>query len=117
MNISKEEVLRVILSRPVYNCQKNTFKTIFPEIYNEILKINFPLEFKFTQKLYHYIYDDLELKLGLCPICGKRCKFRSFNFGYQHHCSTKCSSLDKTVQEKSKQTCQERFGCDFSICQ
>ena len=48
--------------------------------------------------------------MGKCSICGKQCKFKSFNLGYCSHCSFKCSANDPKRLEKYHKTCQERYG-------
>ena len=112
MQFSKEEVLSIITTQPNGNIEEKQFKKKFPELYQEIQSLSFPEEFKWTQKLYHYFNDDLELNLGLCPVCGKRCKFRSINLGYLHHCSKKCTHLDKNTELKRRDTCILKFGVD-----
>lgn len=97
---------------------------------------SFPDDFKWTQKLYHYFHDDIDLQLGLCPVCGKRCKFKSFTTGYCKTCSVSCGSMlsrklaketmikrygidsyAKTDEfiEKCKETCNERYGKDYYV--
>ena len=67
----------------------------YPEIYKEFKSITFPEKVPFFQLFWHFVNDDLELKLGLCPICGNRCKFNFYKFkGYRKHCSEKCLRKD-----------------------
>lgn len=47
---------------------------------------------------------------GICPVCGKSTNFIGYLYGYRQHCSTSCSSSDKKVQEKNKNTNLERYG-------
>lgn len=133
--MTKEEVLSILKTHPNGNIEESNFKKKFPEHYQILSTWNFPTDFKFTQKLFHYFNNDPELKLGLCPVCGNRCKFVSFGIGYLHHCSIQCSRLDNNVQMKMKeasikkwgyeypsqspkfrakviQTCNEKYGCD-----
>lgn len=112
MQPSKEELLSILKSQPYGNVEEHNFKRKYPEHYQEILKINFPEKFKFSQKLFHYLHNDPELKLGLCPVCEKRCSYLNINQGYRGHCSLKCRSNDIHIIEKQKQTCIERFGVD-----
>ena len=78
---TKEEVLSILKIHPNGNIEEPQFKKKFPEHYQILSTWEFPSDFKFTQKLFHYFNDDPELKLGLCPVCGKRCKFASFGGG------------------------------------
>lgn len=111
MELSKEEVLSILKSQPNGNIEEYNFKKKFPKIYQEVLSMSFPEDFKFTQKLFHYFHNDPELKLGLCPVCGKRCKFQKFGCGYSHHCSLICARKDPNTQKIRSQTCLEKFGC------
>ena len=56
--------------------------------------------------------DDPDLKLGICPVCGNRCKFKNLNFGYWNHCSSKCASTDENVIDKLQQTNLKRYGVE-----
>lgn len=107
-----DDVLIQIKANPMYLCNERNFKKKFSDIYIQILKLSFPSDFKFSQKLYHFLYDDIELKLGTCPICGKRCPYRNFILGYRHHCSQKCSAIDVNTREKCRRTCQSIYGHD-----
>lgn len=107
-----ETVLVYIKTNPTYLCRERCFKKNFPDLYEQILSLSFPSNFKFSQKLYHFLHDDMNLKLGICPICGKRCPYRNITLGYRHHCSPKCSAVDDNTRLKYKQTCQNVYGCD-----
>ena len=109
-SLSKLEVFELLKIKPNGNIERNIFKRKFPSLYQEILNINFPADFKWTQKLFHYFHDDFELKLGLCPMCGKRCGFIKFNKGYLNHCSKKCTILDENTKIKKENTCLNRYG-------
>lgn len=136
--MSKKELLDILLSnhKLLLNL-KNTLRH-YPDIYNDFLTWVFPKEFTFSQKLYHYLYDDQELKLGQCKECNNRCLFKSFTSGYCEYCSPKCRSknlpnsmsseksrlkLSETkkkqysdkqwhdnVVNKNKKTCEDRYG-------
>ena len=113
--LNKLELLDIILSNiKSFTIEKNLRKH-FPEHYQKIQEISFPKDFKFSQKLYHYIHDDYELKLGVCPICGKRCPYRNINLGYRKHCSQKCAANDNITKKKKEDSLFEHFGvtCTF----
>lgn len=74
----------------------------YPEIYKEFKSITFPEKLPFSQLFWHFINDDPELKLGLCPVCGNRCRFKNLVIGYRHHCSPKCFWEDKKFIELYK---------------
>ena len=46
------------------NGQERIFKKRFPDHYKNICSLSFPESFRFSQKIYHYIHNDEELKLG-----------------------------------------------------
>lgn len=92
--------------------KKKEFSNKFKELYIEITNISFPKDFTFKQKLWHYLHDDLDLNLGTCKTCGKRCKFKSFNHGYIEHCSLSCMQNDEETKTKKKETCLEKYGVE-----
>lgn len=49
---------------------------------------------------------------GICH-CGNLTKFRDMWYGYNKHCCTRCIPLDPEVQNKMKETCQEKYGTDY----
>ena len=93
--------------------RENYIKNHFTDIYNDFITYNFPEEFTFLQKLYHYLNDDIDLKLGICPICGNRTKFLNFSNGYRTYCSNKCSANSIIKQNETKNTCLEKYGCEY----
>ena len=86
------------------------FRKKFPEAYSDMRAAGFPDGFAFRQRLYHWIYDDFGLKLGVCPVCGKRCSFESFNAGYKKHCSRGCSTKSADTKSKRRRTCLKKYG-------
>ena len=72
------------------NIREDSFKLRYPKEYIQITDF-FPKDFSFSQKLYHYINNDFDLKLGICPLCGNRNKFLSKSKGYSMFCSKKCA--------------------------
>jgi len=110
------------------------FPKYFPELYKEYLNVHFPdesNEWRFCQKLWHFLQNDYELNLGKCIECGKRCTMESFVEGYKTYCCNKCvnkSSKHKELSAISKElkygdknynnrtnarkTCLEKYGVD-----
>lgn len=88
--------------------KEKSFSKYFPELYQEYKSIVFPEEsndWGFCQKLWHFLQDDYELKLGICPICGKRCSFENkFRKNYHKYCSSHCQNIASEVIEKRFQT-------------
>ena len=110
--MSKEEILEIVNSckNGMYS-RETVFKNKFPEDYDCILKMEFPLNFTFPQKLYHYLNNDYELNLGLCK-CGKRCSFVNLKKGYLQFCSNTCKCFVKNANEKRKDTYLKKYGVD-----
>lgn len=93
------------------NGRETLFKKRFPYHYEKICSWKFPSDFKFTQKIYHYINNDVDLNLGICR-CGKRCKFKNYKQGYYKHCSNRCSQIDENTIEKRTLTNFKKYGTD-----
>ena len=139
--ISKQSLKELICSdknKSGFYSKEKTWNNIFKENYIELLSWNFPNEFTFQQKIYHYLNDDPELMLGICAKCGNRCRFHTIPIGYATYCSRKCIQNSQTVREKaiqtclknngvkypgqaeivkkkSQQTCLERYGCKYAL--
>jgi len=112
------------------SCFESNIKSKFPDIHAHIISYTmFPEDFKFSQKMYHYLNNDPDLMLGICPICGNRCKFKQFTTGYTMSCSKECSDVIKsrsisktkakrTADEKDescrkrRETCLKKYGVD-----
>lgn len=116
MDFDKAEIFK-ICSSTKNSCfvRESYFKNKFPDAYFDILKIDFPETFVFKQKLYHWIYDDFSLNLGICPECGNRCKFKSITRGYHKYCCCSCATSSKEVQDKTKKTCLKRYNTEYSF--
>ena len=108
--MNKEEVFNLLKTKGGFYCQEKQFIKKFPDIYDDICRIDFPEDFSFSQKLYHYFNNDPDLKLGICPVCGNRCPFYGFNKAYSNWCSAKCRMKDENIKAKIKQTCLEKYG-------
>jgi len=118
MHVTTKQSLLCLICSPEnksgYFTRESTWKTMFSEFYNDLQSWEFPDDFKFGQKVYHYLNNDPDLLLGLCPECGRRCRFLTSAVGYCHFCSSKCASNSSNVREKYKETCLERYGCECS---
>lgn len=110
--MDKKEVFNILKTKGRFYCQEKQFIKRFPDIYDDICRIDFPDDFTLIQKIYHYFMDDPDLKLGICPVCGNRCKFKNLNFGYWNHCSSNCASIDKDVVDKLHQTNLKKYGVE-----
>ena len=77
----------------------DSIKKNYPEIYDELESVDFPKEYTFTQKLWHFLQDDYTIHR--CK-CGNPVHFIDFKKGYRQYCSKTCPS----VIEYNKSTLQ-----------
>ena len=95
---------------------ESKFEKIFSKLYLEFKTWTFPDDWTFSQKIYHFLHDDIEFKMGKCKECGKQLKWICFNLGYDRiFCSRKCRSNNIEVKQKYKDTCLERMGVDHNF--
>ncbi len=116
--MTKDEIFKLLKVYPkdggMYKMSEKSFRNNFQDVYEDIISYTYPEGFSFKQKMYHYLLDDFEFKIGLCE-CGKRCKFIDIFNGYLEYCSVSCSRKSKKVQEKVKQTCLKKYGVEHSF--
>ena len=77
----------------------DSIKKNYPEIYDELESVEFPKEYTFIQKLWHFLQDDYTIHR--CK-CGNPVHFIDFKKGYRQYCSKTCPS----VIEYNKSTLQ-----------
>lgn len=98
--------------------REKRFANNFPEIYNEFKCVVWEEDRPFIELMWHFLQDDIDLKLGRCVICGKLSiwspKHCGFRVGYHKHCSRECVNVDDEINlkrvESYKKTCMERYG-------
>lgn len=101
----------IILTKSYRSITKEyKFKEYFPEIYLKIQSIDFPIDFTWSQKLYHYLNNDFNFTLGICPMCGNRCKYRTITLGYSNYCSYSCLNKSDEHKTKVKNTINTKYG-------
>lgn len=91
------------LNNPVKR-QERYIKKHYPDEYQTIIK--YPGR-TWSEKL--YMYEHEINKLPKCPVCGKYVKYHA-TYGYNTYCSQSCVRKSELVQEKTKQTCLEKYG-------
>ena len=79
--------------------KQDSIKKNYPEIYDELESAEFPKEYTFIQKLWHFLQDDYTIHR--CK-CGNPVHFIDFKKGYRQYCSKTCPS----VVEHNKSTLQ-----------
>lgn len=77
----------------------DSIKKNYPEIYDELESVEFPKEYTFIQKLWHFLQDDYTIHR--CK-CGNPVHFIDFKKGYRQYCSKTCPC----VIEYNKSTLQ-----------
>ncbi len=81
----------------------DSIKKQYPEIYEELEKVEFPKEYTFIQKLWHFLQDDFTIHK--CK-CGNPVHFIDFKKGYREYCSRNCPCLTEynklTLQKAQK---------------
>jgi hypothetical protein len=88
--MEKLEIFNYILTTPDKSGwlkKEETIKKKYPELYEELKKIDFPTHFTFVQKLWHFLQDDYEIHK--CK-CGNELHFIDFKKGYRTYCSRDC---------------------------
>ena len=93
--------------------KESGFKKHFPEIYNEFIKTEFPLELQnlpFKQKLWHFLNGIYTIPV--CKICGNPVNFltRKGQWGYCTYCSGSCAMKDDVIKEKLDSTKLTKYG-------
>ena len=110
--MDNDEILAILRKSYKFLNEKHFYKK-FPEKYKEINELNFPNDFTFAQKLYHYFNNDLKCELGICAYCGNRSKLKSFWRGYGKYCCNKCTMLSEETKEKRKNISLNKYGTEY----
>ena len=85
--------------------KESLFAETFPIIYKDFKTWIFPNDWSFSQRMYHYLHNDINFNIGKCKNCGKQLKWVSFTKGYIHtFCSVKCSMNSVDTHNKIKNT-------------
>lgn len=109
---SISEVLDIV-SKHKACVKEDVFKKYFPKLYDELMSKPYPESFIFAQKLFHFLYEDNDLKKGLCKTCGKRTTFLGFSKGYRPYCNAKCMGADEEFWKKHMDASLEKYGCMY----
>lgn len=105
---TKQEVYEVIKANPSLGLSgESRFRKRFPRHYEIVRSIDFPEDFLFSQKLYHYLND---LPYPVLGVCGKPVKFKNFSFGYFEYCKKRCECMKDVTNAKMRATNLERYG-------
>lgn len=65
----------------------------------------------YQESLYRIIHN-IDIR-PTCQSCGGHVNFKNTRDGFRRFCSTRCSSNDNTVKEKSKKTCLDKYGVEY----
>ena len=81
------------------------------DIINDYNRKYFNLELPFTQKLYNYLYDIIQIPK--CDNCDNLIKWRGiFTEGYLKNCSKECKNNSKLRIKRTKATNTKKYGVD-----
>ena len=98
---------------PKRSSKKWFIKNNYQNYYNEIIDKTCCLETdNFSEKIYCIINNLSNRPKCKSLVCDNSVNFIQYNMGYSSFCSTKCSTNDKHVQEKSSTTCLKRYGVE-----
>lgn len=99
------ELKEIVFSSLKGLTQESRIKYHFPLNYEELMSWDFPKDFSFIQKLYHYLNGDNNLILiGRCKTCGEKTSFKTITSGYSQYCCTKCQQNNCENKQKCKNT-------------
>ena len=84
--------------------KQDSIKKNYPEIFNEMEKCEFPENYSFTQKLWHFLQDDFTIHR--CE-CGNELHFIDFKKGYRTYCSKDCPCVLEHNKETLKKAQKE----------
>jgi len=119
-NVSKLELINYFLcdNKSGYKTKEkhvlNNFVGLIDLINDYNNKFFIENTFPFTQKLYNYLYNIIEIPK--CINCGAEIKWRGiFTEGYLTYCSKQCKSSSKIRIERAKKTCLERYGVNSPL--
>jgi len=101
--LTPEELVNLIKKNP-FNFGR-MIKSSNREFY-DFINVNFKGS-RFPEKLYRYINIDNK-NLGICPNCGKDCKFIHINKGFSYRCSYTCHN--RAAQQSKEKTTMEKYG-------
>ena len=119
-NVSKLELINYFLTdnKSGYKTKEKhiliNFVGLIDLINNHHNKYFINNDFPFTQKLYNYLYDIIEIPK--CNNCGTHIKWRGiFTEGYLTYCSKQCKNSSKIRIERAKKTCLKKYGVDSPL--
>jgi hypothetical protein len=112
-----QEFIKSFLINDNNKLKQSAIRHIPENLINDIFNLGSSLGLNSTNKMEHllWIYKHYTSYPKQCLECNKDIiDFESFNQEYKSNfCSTKCLNNNKTIIEKKKQTCQNKFGSDF----
>jgi len=108
MIIERFEKIEKILNGSSTRLRESFFIKNYIELYNEISSVELDITFK--EKLWYWVNG---ISTQYTCKCGNTTTFnKNWLDGYRKYCSTKCSQLDISTNEKRKITNLERYGVD-----
>lgn len=72
----------------------------------------YPKEWKFSRKLYHFINNDVHYICSTCSI--NELKFKGLKIGYSKYCSCSCRNNSCDWKQKYKNACLQKYGKEYA---
>ena len=103
-----ENIRKVITGR---STTKDWLKNNYPRFYEYIVN-KYINGLTINEKIYMF-YNNMSDR-PVCKTCGGPVKFFSYLKGFGQHCCAKCTQADKNVRDKYKQSCQDKYGDNWT---
>lgn len=75
-------------------------------------KVDLNVEYRDLREKLYIILNDIKSR-PVCKICGDDVGFKSLGGGFRIYCSNKCINKDKSIRDKIKNTCIEKYGIEI----
>jgi very-short-patch-repair endonuclease len=118
-NFNKNELIEYFKTnnKSGYKSKEKHINKIFEGLLEVINNYNikyFKDELPFTQKLYNYLYDIIEIPK--CDNCGNIINWRGiFTEGYLKNCSKKCKGESRLRVERTKESLLKQYGYNSAL--
>jgi hypothetical protein len=98
-----------------YFIKEKGFKTMWPELYEEIIKYSFINELQdkeFKIRLWHYLHQIFDVPK---KECGQILSFKNFRVGYREFCTTNCNCMSLSNTNKKRENNKIKYGVDHPM--
>ena len=100
--------------KPYIDVTKNSNFLKNKELFLTIIK-KYPIFKSFPELKYLVVNIERLNSIHIfCPVCGKKNTFLKYTVGYTNHCSSKCAHNSVDVMNKTKKTCLNKYGVEYT---